>query len=68
MGKKRRKENCKMEGGKFQMKGDKVRKLVFFETTEICLGSTKMKISTGKKHFIQGKIVKSDFAPPPNPL
>ena len=34
-----------------------------FETTEICLGSTKMEIITGEKeHFVPGKI--SDFAPP----
>ena len=41
--------------------------LSLFETTEICLGSTKMEISTEKKthtHFAPGKMVKSDFAPP----
>ena len=32
-----------------------------FETTEICLGFTKMQIPTGKKHFTLGKIRKSDF-------
>ena len=26
-----------------------------FETIEICFGSTKMEISTGKKHFMPGK-------------
>ena len=38
----------------------------FFETTEICFGSTKMEISTGEKSIShREKIGKSDFAPPP---
>ena len=36
---------------------------LFSETTEICLGSTKMEIFTWKKHFSQEK--KKDFLPPP---
>ena len=27
-----------------------------FKTTEICFGSTKMEISTGKKHFTPGNM------------
>ena len=37
-----------------------------FETTDICLRSTKMEISTGKKRISYWKnIGKSDFAPLP---
>ena len=35
-----------------------------FETTEICLRSSNMEISTGKKHFTPQKIGNSDFGPP----
>ena len=38
--------------------------LSLFETTEICFGCTKWKISTGKKaYFTPWKIGKSEFAP-----
>ena len=34
-----------------------------FETTEIVLGLSKWKFSTGKKHFTPGKNQENDFAP-----
>ena len=37
---------------------------LFFETTEICLGSTKMEISTVKKHFTPGKNWEKWLCPP----
>ena len=41
----------------------------FLETADICLDSTKMEISTGKKAFHAGKkIGKSVLASPPPPL
>ena len=41
--------------------------LFTFETTEICLECTKMKISTGKKHFTPGTKSGNNFAPAPPP-
>ena len=40
--------------------------LSLFKTTEICFGSTKMGISTGKKHLTPGKIRKMTFPPQKN--
>ena len=42
--------------------------LIKLKTTDICLGSTKMEISTGKKSISHWeKIRKSEFGPPPPP-
>ena len=64
--KRKRRENVKGEEENLTWKGQRYEKehffsffrfcLSLFETTEIiCLGCTKMKISTGKKHFTLGK-------------
>ena len=67
-------ENCKREGGKFKMEGENGEKyenehlpspphtFIFWNHWNL-FGSTKMEISTGTKHFPQGKNWgKSDFA------
>ena len=43
-----KKGNCKSGGGKLKMEGERYESQ-FVKTTEICLGCTKMEISTGKK-------------------
>ena len=62
---------CKSEGENTKMENEQRIFFFFFfffsllETTEICLGSTKMKIYTGKKSISRReKIGKSDFATP----
>ena len=68
------KKRRKIVEGKWKLRNGRVKKMSrglffcfsHFQTTKICLGSTKMKISTGKKHLScwEKKSEKSDCAPP----
>ena len=66
-----KKENCKMEGGKFEMEVGKVLRTCFLfcfsllKTTKICFGCTKMGIFYPEKTFHAGKKIWkwNDFAP-----
>ena len=53
------KENLKVERWKLENE----QRTFLFETTEICLGSTKM--DNEKSYYTPGKIGKTDFTPPP---
>ena len=53
-----------MEGGKYENEW-RTSFFSLFETNEICLGSTKMEISTGKKAFHTGKKLEKVTLPPP---
>ena len=64
----RKKENCKREGGKVTKGGGDLFFFFFFcfyfsKPLKFVLGLPKWKFSTGKKHFTPGKNQENDFAP-----
>ena len=65
--KKEKKENCEREGGKLELE---VGKFFFFfcfsllKTTEICFGSTKIRIFYREKAFHVGKKIRQNSLPP----
>ena len=74
-------KNCIREGGKLKTDGGKYengQRIFFFflfffhlwdfETTEICFGCTKIKFSTGKKHFTPVGTKSRKVTLPANPL